>query len=64
MPKMKSNRAAKKRFKLTGSGKVKRNRAYKAHKLLNKTKKQKRALRSSGLLTGGDAKKVIKSIAV
>ncbi|MCF7801742.1 MAG: 50S ribosomal protein L35 [Candidatus Marinimicrobia bacterium] len=62
MPKMKSNRAAKKRFKLTGSGKVKRSKAYKRHKLLNKTKKQKRALRSSGLLTGGDAKKVLKSI--
>lgn len=62
MPKMKSNRAAKKRFKLTGTGKVKRNRAFKKHKLLNKTKKQKRGLRGSGLLTGGDAKKVIRSI--
>ena len=64
MPKMKSNRAAKKRFKLTGTGKVKRNKAYKSHKLLNKTKQQKRALRASGLLTRGDAKKVIKSISV
>ena len=48
MPKLKSNRGAKKRFKITGSGKIKRKRAYLRHILSSKTKKQKRKLRSRG----------------
>lgn len=62
MPKMKSNRAAKKRFKLTGKGKVKRNKAFTSHMQNNKSQKQKRKLRKSGLLVGGDAAKVKKAI--
>jgi len=62
VPKMKSNRAAKKRFKLTGKGKVKRNKAFTSHMQNNKTQKQKRKLRKSGLLEGGDAAKVKKAI--
>jgi len=58
VPKMKSNRAAKKRFKLTGRGKVKRNKAFTSHMQNNKSQKQKRKLRKSGLLVGGDAAKV------
>ena len=42
MPKMKTSRAAAKRFKLTGSGKLKRNKAYKRHILTKKTTKNKR----------------------
>ncbi len=46
MPKMKTNSGAKKRFKLTGSGKIKRKHAYKSHILTKKSKKQKRNLTS------------------
>ena len=44
MPKMKTKSGAKKRFKLTGTGKVKRKHAFKSHILTKKTKKQKRNL--------------------
>jgi len=50
MPKMKSNRGAAKRFKVTAAGKVKRSRAYARHILTNKTTKQKRGLRSPALV--------------
>jgi large subunit ribosomal protein L35 len=50
MPKMKSNSGAKKRFKLTGTGRVKRNRAYKRHILTKKSSTQKRNLRRSALV--------------
>ena len=42
MPKVKTNSGAKKRFALTGSGKIKRKHAFKSHILTKKTKKQKR----------------------
>ena len=44
MPKVKTNSGAKKRFTLTGSGKIKRKHAFKRHILTKKTKKEKRAL--------------------
>ncbi|WP_329902998.1 50S ribosomal protein L35 [Porphyromonas pogonae] len=44
MPKLKTNSGAKKRFTLTGSGKIKRKHAFKSHILTKKTKKQKRNL--------------------
>ena len=47
MPKLKTNRAAAKRFKMTGTGKVKRRRGYLRHILTNKTRKQKRRLGKS-----------------
>jgi large subunit ribosomal protein L35 len=49
MPKMKTNRAAAKRFKRTGTGKFKRARAYSRHHLQLKTRKQKRRLHSSAI---------------
>ena len=52
--KMKSHRGACKRFKLTGSGKVKRNKAYKSHILTKKGQKRKRGLRQSTTLTSAD----------
>ena len=52
--KMKSHRGACKRFKLTGSGKVKRNKAYKSHILTKKSQKRKRGLRQSTTLTSAD----------
>mgnify|MGYP001056340871 FL=1 len=47
MPKMKTSRSAAKRFKVTGTGKLKRNKAYKRHILTKKTTKNKRNLRKS-----------------
>ena len=58
MPKMKSNSGAKKRFQLTGSGKVKRKHAFKSHILTKKTTKQKRNLTYSAVLTSSDEKRV------
>ena len=45
MPKLKTSRAAAKRFKVTGTGKLVRNKAYKSHILTKKTQKRKRNLR-------------------
>ena len=47
MPKMKTSRAAAKRFKVTGTGKLKRNKAYKRHILTKKTTKTKRKQRKA-----------------
>ena len=49
MPKMKTSRAAAKRFKVTGTGKLKRNKAYKSHILTKKSPKRKRNLRKSAI---------------
>ncbi|MDH4319345.1 MAG: 50S ribosomal protein L35 [Desulfobulbaceae bacterium] len=54
MPKMKTNRSAAKRFKATGSGKIKRNKAFKSHILTKKSTKRKRNLRQSGLVAESD----------
>ena len=54
MPKMKTNYGAKKMFTLTGSGKIKRKHAFKSHILTKKTKKQKRNLTYSGLISKAD----------
>lgn len=56
--KMKSHRGASKRFKLTGTGKVKRNKAYKSHILTKKTAKRKRGLRKATVLTSADHKRI------
>ncbi|MBK6445749.1 MAG: 50S ribosomal protein L35 [Bacteroidetes bacterium] len=53
MPKMKTHSGAKKRFKLTGTGKIKRKHAYKSHILTKKTTKQKRNLTHAGLVSSG-----------
>ena len=58
MPKLKSNSGAKKRFTLTGTGKVKRKHAYHSHILTKKTKKQKRNLTHVGLVANVDVKRV------
>jgi large subunit ribosomal protein L35 len=57
MPKMKSHRGAKKRFSITGTGKVKRAKAFKSHILTKKTSKRKRNLRRSATIaTNGEVK--------
>lgn len=58
MPKKKTNSGAKKRFALTGSGKIKRKHAFKSHILTKKTKKQKRNLTHAGLVSKVDEKAV------
>lgn len=58
MPKMKTNRGAAKRFKATGSGKIRRNKAYSSHILTKKSTKRKRNLRKSGLIDSSDVKAV------
>lgn len=59
MPKMKTHKGASKRFKLTGTGKVKRYKAYKSHILTKKSSKRKRNLRRSGLIaTNGEQKRI------
>ncbi len=56
MPKMKTNPGAKKRYSLTGSGKIKRKHAYKSHILTKKSKKRKRNLRYFGQVSKSDEK--------
>ena len=54
MPKMKTKSSAKKRFKVTGSGKIKRKHAYKSHILTKKSKKRKLSLTHSTLVHESD----------
>ena len=56
--KMKSHRGACKRFKKTGSGKVKRNKAFKGHILTKKSAKRKRGLRKGTLVSDAEHKRV------
>jgi len=58
MPKVKTKSGAKKRFTLTGSGKVKRKHAYKSHILTKKSTKRKRNLTHSGLVSSADMNRV------
>ena len=58
MPKMKTNRAAAKRFKRTKNGKFKRGRAYGKHLMTGKSAKRRRGLRGTVLVSAGDQKRV------
>ena len=64
MPKNKTNSGAKKRFALTGSGKIKRKHAFKSHILTKKTKKQKRNLTHFGLVAKVDTHEVKQLLAL
>ena len=64
MPKQKTNSGSKKRFTLTGTGKIKRKHAYKSHILTKKTKKQKRSLTHAGLIDRADVKRVKALLAI
>ena len=63
MPKVKTKRAAAKRFKVTGTGKLKRMKAYKSHILTKKSAKRKRGLRKATVLTSADLKRMLRSMA-
>ena len=58
MPKVKTNSGAKKRFALTGTGKVKRKHAFHSHILTKKTKKQKRNLVHTAIIENSDMKQI------
>ncbi len=58
MPKQKTNRSAAKRFKKTGTGRYKRNKAFRSHILTKKSAKRKRQLRKPTLVAKADEKRV------
>ena len=62
MPKMKTKSSAKKRFKLTGTGKIKRKHAFKNHILTKKSKKRKLALTHSTLVHDSDVNNLKKQL--
>lgn len=62
MPKIKTHRGAAKRFKKTGTGKIKRVKAYKSHILEKKSAKRKRNLRKSTTVNSADFKRINKLI--
>ncbi|MCH2199596.1 MAG: 50S ribosomal protein L35 [Flavobacteriales bacterium] len=62
MPKMKTKSSAKKRFKFTGSGKIKRKHAYKSHILTKKAKKRKRNLTAFTTVDKADEKSIKKQL--
>lgn len=62
MPKIKTHRGAAKRFKKTGSGKIKRSKAYASHLLGGKSPKRKRNLRKAGLVSEEENKRISKLI--
>ena len=64
MPKMKTNSSAKKRFKITGSGKVKRKHAFKSHILTKKSTKAKRALTHAAIVDPTDEFRVKRMLAL
>ncbi len=64
MPKLKSSRSARKRFRKTGTGKVRRYKAFKNHILTKKTSKRKRALRKAGLVHPSDMRRIKRLILV
>ena len=63
MPKMKTNRGAAKRLRETGSGKIRRMRAYKSHILTKKSQKRKRRLRTATLVSKADEKRIRRLLA-
>lgn len=62
MPKMKTSRAAAKRFKKTGTGLLKRSKAYKSHILTKKSQKRKRNLRKATVTDAANAKVMKKAL--
>jgi large subunit ribosomal protein L35 len=58
MPKMKTNKGAKKRFKKTGTGKIMRRRAYAGHLLTSKSRKRKRKLSKTAAVGAADARRI------
>jgi len=64
MPKMKTNKSVRKRFRVTGTGKLKRNRANKRHLLSGRTSKRKRQLRQAVVLPNSITDKYLRALGV
>ena len=64
MSKQKTRRGAAKRFRLTGSGKLKRNKANHRHMLIRRSKSVKRKMRNAGIVDGSDSRKVRRMLGV
>jgi len=62
MPKIKTNRGAAKRFRKTGTGKIRRNKAFTSHILTKKSTKRKRGLRQATVVDARDAKNISRLI--
>ena len=62
MPKIKTNKSAAKRFRVTGNGKIKRNKGFKRHILSSKGKKRKRQLRRATMVSAAESKNIRKLI--
>jgi large subunit ribosomal protein L35 len=58
VPKIKTNRAAAKRFRVTASGKIKRNKGFKSHILSTKSKKRKRQLRKASMVSAVETRNI------
>ena len=58
MPKQKTHKGMKKRFKVTGTGKVKHRKAFRGHKLSHKNASRRRRLRGDGVIAGAEAAKI------
>ena len=64
MPKVRTNRSASKRFKVTGTGKLKRHKAFTSHLLGSKTRKRKRRLRKAAVVSSADHGRVRKLLGI
>ena len=64
MPKMKTRRSAAKRFKLTGTGRIRRNKANHSHMLIRRSKSAKRKMRNAGLISNAEEKRVRKMLGI
>lgn len=62
MPKIKTNRGAAKRFRKTGAGNIRRNKAFTSHILTKKSTKRKRDLRQSTIVSDADARNIARLI--
>jgi large subunit ribosomal protein L35 len=62
MPKQKTHKGMKKRFKLTASGKAKHRKAFRGHKLSHKSGKRKRQLRQDAVVGGTQARKILECL--
>ena len=64
MPKMKTRRSAAKRFKLTGTGRIRRNKANHSHMLIRRSKSAKRKMRKAGYIVSAEKNRVRKMLGI
>jgi large subunit ribosomal protein L35 len=62
MPKLKTHKGMKKRFRVTATGKVKHRKAFRGHKLSNKNGKRRRRLRKDGVVRGAFAETIVAAL--